>query len=303
MIFLLLATFFSSKAFGSKKDVSSENCKKCHSLIYKEWFESPHKTAFTSKEFKHETDDYKIGFCMPCHIPKGFMGSPEKLAARKNYKEEGVGCPGCHMVGDRLQSRHAAPSKAHPKRSHNVFFGKSMACYPCHKTNYKEISKFKAKKPKTCQECHMKKIKRTGEKLEEYQLESQDHSFSVFKRKTYDKIISMKITKLERTEKGVQASVEIENLGAYHSIPSSDFGYNELVVTVELKNEMALAVSQKYFSLLVETKNVLPPKEKKTYSINLEDNSHEGVRLHARLLKVSFDRKDKILLLETDGNL
>jgi len=283
---------------------SSESCKKCHPILYREWLKSPHAAAFTASEFKYETNDYRAKFCLPCHIPKGFMDFPKELKARLPYRGEGVGCPACHMLGDVLQSNTAKSTKAHPKRAKNPFFTRSVVCAPCHKTNYIEVGRFKAAKPKTCQDCHMPRLKRKSDKpLEKYQLKTQDHRFFVFRRKDYKEVISMNIEKAERTDKGFSVVVNIENIGAYHALPSSDFGYNEFVITAELKNEMGLGVSQKYFSILVERKNAFKPKDKKAYSMLLSDPEHQAAKLYVKLLKVSFDRKHKTMLVKFERDV
>jgi len=309
LFFLVLLVFIFSptRAFAKSpsQDVSSsESCKECHPILYREWLGSPHSSAFTAPEFNYETNGYRAEFCLPCHIPQGFMGFPKELKARSVYKNEGVGCPACHMLGDVLQSNTEKPTKAHPKRAKNPFFTRSVVCAPCHKTNYIEVGKFKVAKPKTCQDCHMPGVKRKSDKpIKKYQLKTQDHRFSVFKRKSYKEVISMNIEKAERVETGVSVVVNIENIGAYHALPSSDFGYNEFVVTAELKNEMGLGVSQRYFSVLVERKNAFQPREKKKYPILLSDPEHQGVRLYVRLLKVSFDRKRKTMLLNSERDV
>ncbi len=283
-----------------KPSTGSEKCKKCHPIIFAEWLRSPHAKSYISEEFSYETNKYDTKFCLPCHIPKG-LALP-KLEARINDREEGIGCPSCHLDGAFLLSSHSEPSKDHKKRRKHLIVGKSLACSPCHKTNWNEVKKFKAKKTKTCQDCHMPKIIRKNP-AKPYQAKTYDHSFSVFKTEDYSKIISLNIDLIDISNDFVNTLIEIENLGAHHSLPSSDFGYNELLVTVELKDEMDITVDHTLFSILVERKNVLFPKKKSVYQAALSDSKHVGVALHVRLLKVSFDRKDRLLLAEARRSL
>lgn len=107
--FILIAAV---NLFAADKFVSSNVCKKCHPIIYKEYSTSMHKKASIYNDAvhkavwdKHPKNAKKKYVCASCHTPtdtkiieslkNGKSAMPEKNSIQK---EEPIGCSYCHRI-------------------------------------------------------------------------------------------------------------------------------------------------------------------------------------------------------------
>ena len=76
--------------------VGSESCILCHSGLHPKQVDAWKNSPMAKTAFPHIQDEKDKTKCIPCHTT-GY--NPEK----KTYKEENVGCEGCHGPGEKYQ--------------------------------------------------------------------------------------------------------------------------------------------------------------------------------------------------------
>ena len=90
---------------GEAAYIGSEICMGCHGDLNKKEVDAWKKSPMTTKAFsaiRNEKDKTK---CIPCHAT-GYD------AEKKTYKEENVGCEGCHGPGEKYQEMMAGADAA-----------------------------------------------------------------------------------------------------------------------------------------------------------------------------------------------
>ena len=134
----------------------AKRCSECHKLIYESWKESRHAIAWKSKTYIEATKNRSKEKCLPCHIPKEVKAGI-KPAPRLRNREDGVYCVPCHVIENRMNGPYDLFSPPHPTIQ-NPEYRKSKICGSCHEKTYKEW--VSTGEQKTCQECHMPRIKK-----------------------------------------------------------------------------------------------------------------------------------------------
>ncbi len=285
------------------KSPPSERCRECHRDIYNEWRDSPHAHSFTNVAFKEETNEYQFTFCIGCHAPETIF-TDKKIEPRSKNLAEGVNCNSCHLNDCKLSGPTPAYGP-HPIAEKNAFFRTSELCGKCHLGTFKawQVLHVSGGK-KTCQDCHMPAIKRKLIQNDPWQKihskrEGRQHLFSC--RTSFDenenslKLSFIKVTQSKGKIKGV---LELENTDIPHSIPTGDYGYREVVVTIELQDETGRVEDSKRESLFVEMKTALKYKENRNIPFCF-DWSKDSYALKANMIRTSFNKDSNILLAET----
>jgi hypothetical protein len=98
--------------------------------------------------------------------------------------------------------------------------------------------------------------------------------------------------------------VEILNSKVNHSVPTGKYGYKEILLLINLKDDSGGIIKSKQESMFLEMKTQLKPREKKVYSFEFDIDDENGVKgLEAVLFKTNFNRTEKTLLAKVELEL
>ncbi|MDH5559615.1 MAG: multiheme c-type cytochrome [Deltaproteobacteria bacterium] len=247
----------------------SELCGECHIHEYKEWQKSAHSRAFTSIEFKRQTDRYKIKKCLSCHIPEPIYGK-KKVTARENHLNEGVNCVACHLTPDQKMGGPLFVLPAHSVSMNDEYYLKSELCGTCHEEHFEQWDKFEppdSQAKQTCQGCHMPSAERKliTEGLFQYAHWKQDVRKHLFlsepelqgELKDWLKVKAETLS----IEKG-NHPIRVElNHRLPHAFPAGIFGFKAIDLLVSIKSEYGLTLEEQITTLYAEEKkNIMPNK-------------------------------------------
>ena len=151
---------------------SKASCKDCHKSYFDEWKQSVHSKSWTDPVYQAALKRRKRKeSCYSCHVPDSVLArAPKKPVARSGEFHAGITCVSCHKIGDKIAGPFGAKTEAHESIQHEYFGGKdSGLCLTCHDKNVGPVRALgksflatkKAKAGKTCQHCHMPKMKRS----------------------------------------------------------------------------------------------------------------------------------------------
>lgn len=289
------------------KSPKSERCGDCHRDIYAEWKHSPHASSFINSAFREETNEYQFTFCVGCHAPETIFTN-EKIEPRGENREEGVNCNSCHLNDCKLSGPTPAHGP-HPITEKNPFFRTSELCGKCHVSTFKAWQESDtAEGGKTCQDCHMPAIKRKLIQDDPWQkiYPKRDGKQHLFSPRTLfhgnENPLKLSFIQVVCSESKVEGVLELENTDIPHSVPTGDYGYREVVVTIALLDKAGRIVNLKSESLFVELKTALPYKGKKCIPFCFCWSENLSV-IKATMIRTSFHKDRNILLAETIYNL
>ena len=281
----------------------SERCGDCHRDIYTEWKDSPHAHSFSNNAFREETNEYQFTFCLGCHAPDTIF-TDKKIEPRSVNQLEVVNCNSCHLNDCKLSGPTPAHGP-HPISGKNPFFRTSEICGKCHVGTFKTwqaagITEDK----KTCQDCHMPAITRKLIQDDPWQKiypkrEGKQHLFSF--QTSFDRnenLLKVSFIQVIHSEGKIEGVLELENTGIPHSVPTGDYGYREVVITIELQDETGRIKDFKEESLFVEMNTALKYKEKRNIPFCF-NWGRDPYTLKAELIRTTFNKDSKILLAET----
>lgn len=302
----------------------SHKCGDCHVDIYNEWVESSHSQSYISEEFRVSTNNYEFKFCIRCHVPETIFtllevdsGSKteislsrpknDEIAPRDCNLKDGVDCHGCHLTVDcTLAGPHAGISP-HPIEKKEELFKSSELCGKCHVDTFEEYLMYVADDDETCQDCHMPAVRRKLIQDEPWQKvhvrkEGKAHTFSSLSALKNNKdFIELIFTEISNSNKQIKGKVEILNTKVNHSIPTGKYGYKEVLLLINLKDNFGRIVKSKQESMFVELNTQLKPGVKKIYSFEFDiDGENE---LEVVLLRTNFDRTKNTLLAKAELKL
>jgi len=232
-------TFFSAEARALP---AAADCERCHQEVYLEWRESGHARAFRSEAFQAATHAGRAEPCTGCHAPAPLVqGQPPAL--RRERRAEGVTCTTCHLstaagaapLTMRGPASRSLPVEVHPVIEEDPLYRSSELCGGCHEATFAEWKAAPAPargERVTCQGCHMPRVHRTVESVNEdvpysgvlVALEKKQklrrHHFAVPDDSDDDLVVS-----LER--RGDVLAVRVENR-LLHALPTGSFGRREV---------------------------------------------------------------------------
>lgn len=300
--------------------IGSHKCGECHIDIYNEWVESSHSKSYTSEEFRVATNNYEFEFCIRCHVPETIFTSLDvdsdetaisllkpnngEIAPRDYNLNDGVDCHGCHLTVDcTLAGPHSGISP-HPIEKKEELFKSSELCGKCHVDTFEEYLTFVGNgNDETCQDCHMPAVRRKLIQNEPWQKlhikkEGKAHTFSSLSAlKSNKDFIGLTFTEISNSNGQIKGNVEILNTKVNHSIPTGKYGYREVLLLINLKDNFGRIVKSKQESMFIEMGTQLKPGEKKIYSFEFNIDSENGVKaLEAVLFRTNFNRTEKTLL-------
>ncbi len=307
----------------------SQKCGHCHIDIYKEWTGSTHSKSYISEEFRVATNNYEFEFCMKCHVPETVFVSSENDAAdnseisvttskgseirpRDYNLKDGVDCQGCHLTADCEFSGPHIGISPHPLKQNEEFYKSSGLCGTCHVDTFEEYLTYVGNgNDETCQDCHMPAVRRKLIQDEPWQKlhrskEGKAHIFSSLSAIERNKdFIGLKFTEVNYDSRQITGNVEIINTKVNHSIPTGKYGYRELLLLVNIKDNLERIVKSKQESMFVELNTQLIPGEKKIYNFtfDLYGKQYLAEKLEAVLYRTNFDRTNRILLAKHEMEL
>lgn len=253
----------------NKKDyTASRVCGKCHTEIYKFWKNSLHALSIDDPIFNvaymqslKQNSDRAKKYCLRCHAPVVIHNSDYEL--QKDVTKEGVSCDFCHTVKALDLDNERNPFKINPgviKRSalktaspsvHKVeyseIYARSEFCAGCHELKGMDgvvilgtYSEWKEgpypAKGINCQNCHMPKVEGrvVDSKLNKdkgtISLHDIQGGHSITQLK---KAVDLEITRINKTDDGINVEVKLKNVGSGHCIPTG-IPSRKLVLEVSL---------------------------------------------------------------------
>ena len=307
----------------------SKECSHCHIDIYNEWAESTHSRSYVNKAFNVSTNNYKFKFCLGCHVPETIFNSLEndladkagvdlsklenrEIAARTYNLDDGVDCQGCHLTADCTLAGPHAGVAPHPTKKKEELYKRSELCGICHIDTFEEYLKYIGEgNDETCQDCHMPAVKRKLIQNEPWQKihvrkEGKAHTFSVSSAmKKKNDFIDLKFTEINNDNNQITGNVEITNTKVSHSIPTGKYGYREVLLLINLKDNLGRTIKSKQESMFLEMNTQLKPGEKRIYKFVFDlDGKDDWVNeLEAIILRTNFNRTDKTLLARVELEL
>lgn len=117
-----------------------------------------------------------------------------------------------------------------------------------------------------------------------------------------ENLLKLSFIQVTRSEGKIEGVLELENTGVPHSIPTGDYGYREVVVTVALLDKAGRIADLIRESLFVELKTALPYKGKKCIPFCFRRSENSFV-IKATMVRTSFHKDRNVLLAETTRNL
>ncbi len=143
-------------------DVDAQlSCKSCHVDQWKEWYASPHATAWNSDAI--QAAFHNFGFsrkCQSCHAPEPVLvtGLKQPPVLREVSLTSGVNCLSCHGLGE---SAGVAALQDNPDVACRPVkvpaIASSRLCGVCHTPIFEDWAESRyAREGRTCTDCHMR---------------------------------------------------------------------------------------------------------------------------------------------------
>jgi hypothetical protein len=279
-----------------------KSCKECHPTIYKEWETTRHYKAWTSKQFKTQSQNRTKEDCLPCHAPKPYFetGIDKDIVLREKDRESGVNCITCHRQSQKALGPYK-DSKGDCNPAYSDKFIDNSTCKMCHLNTSDEwtkstYSKKGSKNYSTCAKCHMKPVKRAAAKDGKIR--------EVFQHLTYGghdlKALQESVRNLSvKVDKG-KVRITLTNDLVGHTLPSGTVGRQLLIMTaIKDDDEKTVAFHRKVFEKgdNKDKKDTSIPPDKKitlTYDAKL-DEGEVIVRVLYKMTPTVKDRKATIV--------
>jgi len=205
----------------------AKRCSDCHAEIYREWKKSRHFHAWTSENFKIESENYAKVKCLSCHAPHQ-VDPQKKPLLRAEFREDGVSCVACHFKEETgaMHGPLKVWSPPHPSRQ-DLSYTKSSFCAGCHRETYKEWKI--AKVENTCQSCHMPSLGRK-DLIQKFPF----HLFHLAKPRTSHEFPSLKAKSEDIKVELKPGRLVLTNVGVPHNLPTADQGDPRLYLIAEI---------------------------------------------------------------------
>ncbi len=109
--------------------------------------------------------------------------------------------------------------------------------------------------------------------------------------------VELKFTEISNDNNQIYGKVEIINSKVSHSIPTGKYGYRELLLLINLKDNLGRVIKSRQESMFVEMDTQLKPGEKKifNFAFDLDEEVKWVKELEAVVFRTNFDRTDKTL--------
>jgi hypothetical protein len=133
--------------------------------------------------------------------------------------------------------------------------------------------------------------------------EGKAHTFSVSSAMKKKKdFIELKFTEINNNKTQITGNVEMINTKVNHSIPTGKYGYREVLLLINLKDDLGRIIKSKQESMFLELNTQLKPGEKKIYNFvfDLDEEDNWVKELEAIILRTNFNRTKKTLLAKVE---
>ncbi len=264
----------------------AKRCADCHAEIYKEWKESRHFHAWTSENFRLESENYTKTKCLSCHAPHQ-VDPDRKPTLRTEFKADSVSCVACHFK-EETKSIHGPLkvwSPPHPSKQ-DLTYTKSNFCAGCHQETYKEWKL--AKVEKSCQSCHMPSVGKR-DLIQKFPFDL----FHLAKPRTSHRFPSLKAGEKDIEMKVEKGKLIITNVGVPHNLPTADQGDPRLYLIAKVKYKDGRT---KMVRKLLSAQSKTALRYKTPYEIKIPEGDVETVQL--RILRKLAWKKEKDLVAE-----
>ena len=250
---------------------SAEECGSCHVDQYSEWSQTAHARAFTSAEFKDQSDNYQDEDCLFCHVP-GEVLNPERKARKYNL-DEGVTCVSCHLYDQTMHGPHSSGALFSPhaivKNSKvDSKLDSSQICGVCHEDTFEQWERQrKQQEYPTCHGCHGVAVKRPHTKgtnffskfLVSFEPEHSVRSHSIRLPDPSQSGIGPDVI-LDRIEGNTIHFILINSLP--HDLPTGSFAEKDLFLQCKWQGDDNVAKQNK-----IVLNSVLAPGEKYLFTL------------------------------------
>ncbi|MCH7731701.1 MAG: hypothetical protein IIB44_04185 [Candidatus Marinimicrobia bacterium] len=238
---------------------SATTCKKCHEDIYIQWSSSQHARSTPANNIlfakiyelsrKDTNGDTKL-YCIRCHAPVSQINGDVDLV--QEITNEGITCDICHSISELSDSPQHWPNIYEPgniKRGphgdtdpeghesvYSELFENSRLCSGCHgdmldipgtrscgnlticDTDFEWKSSSYAADGKSCVDCHMTGI--SGQLIaDKTETESQHNFYGAYSPGKLREAAKVDLN-IKEFEGEIIASVQVENVGAAHLLPT-----------------------------------------------------------------------------------
>jgi nitrate/TMAO reductase-like tetraheme cytochrome c subunit len=205
----------------------AKRCMDCHADIYREWKESRHFHAWTSEQFRLESENYSKLKCLSCHAPHQ-VDPLKKPLLRAEFRKDGVSCVACHFK-EETRSMHGPLkvwSPPHPSKQ-DLSYRRSTFCAGCHQETFKEWKR--AGVIESCQSCHMPSLGKRDliQKFPFYLLH-------LAKPRTSHRFPTLKAGKEDIRIELDGSYLVLTNVGVPHRLPTADQGDPRLYLIAEV---------------------------------------------------------------------
>ena len=205
----------------------AKRCSDCHTEIYKEWKKSRHFHAWTSENFRRDSENYAKVKCLSCHAPH--QADPEKKPElRAEFREDGVSCVACHFKEEEkaMHGPLKVWSPPHPSKR-DTGYTESDFCAGCHRETYKEWKLSKVEK--SCQSCHMPSLGKR-DLIQKFPF----YLFHLAKPRTSHEFPSLKARPEDVEVRLESGKLILTNVGVPHNLPTADQGDPKLYLFAEI---------------------------------------------------------------------
>ncbi len=135
-------------------------CGGCHAQVYREWSKSLHAGAWTNKNVRTATNDFRKKSCRPCHSPRSVFETGFDVApAFRNVNQlDGVHCLSCHGLEHGVAAARTLPdAPCNPIRETRLL--QADHCFPCHEPTHQAFQEYRTSDAHAlglrCVDCHM----------------------------------------------------------------------------------------------------------------------------------------------------
>ena len=206
---------------GTRRWLTSAQCRECHQALYDEWRASHHSIAYTNPEVRALSDDFRKEECKDCHLPRplAVTGFGNRTLPRNTQFDEGVSCITCHLAPDGgLLARNDRPEvPCRPQRSAEFLAVEACAsCHNQHQTTDQWRASHWQKQGTDCAACHMPQVERV--RADGSKRFGRKHVFEG----AHDLAMLKKAYELTVQKDGDQLDVALENSGAGHNFPTEE---------------------------------------------------------------------------------
>lgn len=125
----------------------ASDCAGCHQEIYRNWYDSRHRVAFTNPLYQQSHAREPLTWCVNCHAPLQKPGAVPTDKTARILPDEGISCQVCHvrrgriLVSEKSRATQLGGTAGKPAHEYEVVKGMADAdfCGNCHQFSFPTI--------------------------------------------------------------------------------------------------------------------------------------------------------------------